>query len=141
MLGMPATDPAIAKVAEAYASAVNAGDAAAAAAVFAPDGVEMPPGRPAIRGREAIEQFYASLFRGPARVSAFRLAHRDSAVAGDFAFLTGTSTRTMSLPGAAPMEQAGKYLVVLRRTEGTWQVVDAIYNADGPCPPEPAAGR
>ena len=128
-------EPAVEKVASAFAAAMNAGDAAAAAAVFAEDGAEMPPDRPAIRGRAAIEQYYREVFSGPVKLSAFRLTHRDSQVAGDVAYVSGVSTVTVTPPGAPPAEQTGKYVVVLRRVGGRWLVADAIHNADGPCPP------
>ncbi len=128
-------DPAVAKVADAFASAMNAGDAAAAAAVFAEDGVEMPPDRPAIRGRAAIERYYREMFAGPVKLSAFRLTHREGNVAGDVAYLAGDSSVMVTPPGAPPAEQSGKYLVVLKRIDGRWKVADAIHNADGPCPP------
>lgn len=126
-------DPSVAKVADAFAAAMNAGDAAAAAAVFAEDGVEMPPDRPAIRGRAAIEQYYREVFAGPVKLSAFRLTHREGKVAGDVAYLSGDSKVTVTLPGAVPLEQSGKYLVVLKRSGGKWLVADAIHNADEAC--------
>jgi len=143
MVGKPSVsvDPEVAKVADAFAAAMNAGDAAAAAAVFAEDGVEMPPDHPAVRGRAAIEQYYRGMFGGPVKLSAFRLTHRESTVAADVAYVTGDSTITVTPPGAPSMEQTGKYVVVLRRSGGRWLVADAIYNADGPCAPGAAASR
>jgi uncharacterized protein (TIGR02246 family) len=130
-------DPSVAKVADAFDAAMNAGDAAAAAAVFAEDGVEMPPDRPAIRGRAAIEQYYREMFAGPVKLSAFRLTHREGQVAGEVAYLSGDLKVTVTPPGAGPLEQAGKYLVVLKRSGGKWLVADAIHNADGPCAQSP----
>lgn len=42
------------RMCEAYADAVNAGDSAAYARLFAPDAIRMPPGAEPERGREAI---------------------------------------------------------------------------------------
>jgi uncharacterized protein (TIGR02246 family) len=128
-------DPAIGRLADAFAAAMNSGDAAAAAAVFAEDGVEMPPDHPAIRGREAIERYYREMFAGPVKLSAFRLMHRESQVVGDVAYLTGDSKVTVTPPGAPASEQGGKYVVVFKRRGSRWLVADAIHNADGPCPP------
>jgi len=94
----------------------------------------MPPDHPAVRGRAAIEGYYRQVFSGPAKLSAFRLTHRESSVAGDVAYLTGDSTITVTPPGAPPIAQTGKYVVVLKRSGGKWLVADAIHNADGPCP-------
>jgi uncharacterized protein (TIGR02246 family) len=139
MVGVTGIDPELSRVADAFAAAVNAGDARAAAAVFAEDGVEMPPDQPAARGRGAIEAYYRQLFSGPVRISNFRLSHADARIAGDLAYLAGTSTLVVTPPGGAPPQtQAGKYVVILRKTAGAWQVVDAIHNADAPCAPATA---
>ena len=141
MVGMAGVDPEIVRVADAFAAAVNAGDARAAAAVFAEDGVEMPADQPAVRGRAAIEAYYRAFFSGPARISNFRLSHAEGRVVGDLAYLTGASTLVVTAPGGAPPHtQAGKYVVVLRRTSDGWRVIDAIHNLDAPCGP-PTASR
>src|SRR5689334_9145524 len=76
MVGMPGTsaqDPAIREVADAYTAAMLAGDAAAAAAVYRDDAVEMPPGVPPIQGKGAIEQYFRGMFGG-CRFTAFTLS-------------------------------------------------------------------
>ena len=134
MMGVAGVDPEIVRVADAFAAAFNAGDARAAAAVFAEDGVEMPADQPAVRGRSAIEAYYRALFSGPVRFSNFRIDQRDGRISGDVAYLTGSSTLVVTPPGGAPAQtQAGKYVVVLRKTAGAWRVVHAIHNSDAPC--------
>jgi uncharacterized protein (TIGR02246 family) len=133
MVGVAGDEAALRRVADAYAAAIRAGDAGAVAAVFADDAVEMPPGHPAIRGREAIAAYYRELFAN-VRFVEFALAHDDVRSLGDFAFLAGSSRQTIEAGGGRHSD-TGKYLVVLRRVGGTWKVVDASYSADGPCPP------
>ena len=137
MVGVAAPDPEILKVADAYAAAMRAGDAAAAASVFADDAVEMPPGRPPVRGRSAIEAYYTGLF-GSVRFLAFTLFHTEVRVSGDVAYVTGTSRQTVAV-GDARHEESGKYLVVLKRMGGNWKVAHAAYSGDEPCPPNRAA--
>ena len=140
MMGVAGVDPGLVRVADAFAAAFNAGDARAAAAVYAEDGVEMPTDQPAVRGRGAIEAYYRALFAGPVKISNFRLDYRDGRISGDVAYLTGSSTLVVTPPGGAPPQtQAGKYVVVLRRMAGAWRVVDAIHNADAPCLPPTTA--
>ncbi|MGE5412542.1 MAG: YybH family protein [Syntrophomonadaceae bacterium] len=139
MVGMPDADAAVRQVAEAYASAVRSGDAAAVAALFADGAVEMPPGRPAVRGRIAIEEYYRQLFAN-AKFLEFTLAQDEARSAGDFAFLSGTSRQTIESGGVRHAD-TGKYLVVLQRVGGARKVLDASYSGDGPCPPPPAAAR
>jgi uncharacterized protein (TIGR02246 family) len=133
MVGVAADDAAIRSVADAYAAAMRAGDAPAAAALFADDAVEMPPGKPAVRGRPAIEAYYTGLFR-TIRFLDFALSHTEVRSAGDVAFVVGTSRETIAA-GDARHEETGKYLVVLKRVGGAWKVADASYSSDGPCGP------
>jgi uncharacterized protein (TIGR02246 family) len=132
--GTTAPDPAIRLVADAYTAAMLAGDAAAAAAVYRDDAVEMPPGVPPIAGRVAIEQYFRGMF-GSCRFTAFTLSHTEARASGDVAFLAGTSRATISVaaPNGGPtITEAGKYLVVLKRTGGGWKVAYSIHNSDVP---------
>ena len=74
-LALPAMaqdNPIIARMTE-FAAAYNAGDAAAIAAIYSPDGVILPPGQPAIQGREAIAAHYAQAFAAGAGDLQFRV--------------------------------------------------------------------
>lgn len=138
MVGMPGSDPAIAKVREAYRSAVLAGDASAVAAVFGEEGVEMPPASPPVRGRAAIERYYRGLFASGLKFQSFELAPSEERVIGDVAYVAGTSRQTVVPPGApSGSDCPGKFLVVLKRDKGSWRVAYAIYNMDtvGPAGP------
>jgi uncharacterized protein (TIGR02246 family) len=134
MVGTPAAtspDPAIRRVADAYTAAMLAGDAAAAAAVYGDDAVEMPPGVPPIRGRAAIEQYFRGVFGG-CRFTAFTLSHTEARASGDVAFVTGVSRATVTPNGGPPVTEDGKYLVVLKRAGGEWKVAYSIHNSDVP---------
>jgi uncharacterized protein (TIGR02246 family) len=133
MVGMaaPAQDPAIRQVADAYTAAMLAGDAAAAAAVYADDAVEMPPGVPPIQGKAAIEQYFRGMFGG-CRFTAFTLSHTELRASGDVAFAAGTSRATVTPNGGPAVTEAGKYVVVLKRTGGAWKVAYSIHNGDVP---------
>jgi len=133
MVGMPAPaqDPAIRAVADAYQAAMLAGDAAAAAAVYRDDAVEMPPGVPPIQGRAAIEQYFRGMF-GSCRFTEFTLSHTELRASGDVAFAAGTSPARLTPNGGPPVEASGKYLVVLKRTGGAWRVAYSIHNSDVP---------
>jgi uncharacterized protein (TIGR02246 family) len=125
----PAQDPAIRRVADAYTAAMLAGDAAAAAAVYGDDAVEMPPGVAPIRGRAAIEQYFRGVF-GSCRFTEFALTHAELRASGDVAFAAGTSKATVTPLGGPPVTETGKYLVVLKRAGGEWKVAYSIHNSD-----------
>ena len=114
-----------------YRKAVLDGNAAAVAAVFREDAVEMPPCQKMVQGRGAIEQFYRGMLSGPARVTGFTFHHMESSVVGEVAFDVGTYTRSVSTPMGA-VEDSGKYTVVLKKTGGEWMVAYLIYNSDLP---------
>jgi uncharacterized protein (TIGR02246 family) len=125
----PAQDPAIRQVADAYQAAMLAGSAAAAAAVYRDDAVEMPPGVPPIQGKAAIEQYFRGMF-GSCRFTAFTLSHTELRASGDVAFVAGTSRASVTPNGGPSITEAGKYLVVLKRTGGAWKVAYSIHNSD-----------
>ena len=54
----------ITQLSEDYAAAHQAGDGPAIARMFCDDGVIIPPGKPAIVGRQAIDGFFANLTGG-----------------------------------------------------------------------------
>ena len=53
---------AVALVRYEHVTAVNAGDVHGATEIFAPEGVLLPPGSPALAGREAILQWFTGIF-------------------------------------------------------------------------------
>ena len=117
---------------EAHAAAVNAGDAAAWAALFTEDGVQMPPNAPANVGRETIRRWSEAL------LSAFRaefaLSVEEVRVSGDWAFERGTYTIGLApTAGDDPMRDSGKYITIYQRQPGgSWRLARDIWNSDRP---------
>jgi uncharacterized protein (TIGR02246 family) len=132
--GRGAHDPAIVAVADQYLKATQAGDAAAVAALYTDDAVEMPPNSPAVKGKAAIQQYYEKQFKG-AKISGFTLTHLESRASGDSGHDVGTYRQTVTPAGAAAMQDTGKYVVILKRVGGAWKVAYAIYNSDQAPPP------
>jgi uncharacterized protein (TIGR02246 family) len=115
--------------------AVNTSDPDRCSAVWAADGVLMPPHHPSVQGRQALEEYFRNLFSR----SKFRFAFTSSHihVAGDTAFERVTYTATI-WPGdeAPPIEEVGKGLHVYRRQEtGSWKLACDIWNSDQPAVP------
>ena len=119
----------IAKVSDAYVKASQAADAKAIAALYTEDAVEMPPNQPMVKGRAAIEQYYTKQFGGTVKVQSFALTRIDSNAAGDIGYEVGTYRQTIT-DGQHPMNDTGKYMVVVKRIGGAWKVAYAIYNSD-----------
>ena len=113
-------------------AAVNTSNADRCSAVWAADGVLMPPHHPSVQGHEAIVQYFRSLFSR----SKFRFAFTSSHVhlAGDTALERVTYIATI-WPGddAPPIEDVGKGLHVYRRQpNGSWKLTYDIWNSDQP---------
>ena len=124
-------EAAIKQVADAYVKATLAGDAKAIAALYTEDAVEMPPNVPSVKGRAAIEQYYMKLFSGDTKVGQFALTHLESRAVGDTGYDVGTYKQSMNPPGqTTASSDTGKYVVILRRSQGAWKVAYAIYNSD-----------
>ena len=123
-------DPSIVSVSDAYLSGVLAGDAAAVAATYREDAVEMPFCRPVLAGRVAIERYYGELFRSPVKITSFTFSRWEAAVSGDIGYETGTYKQTMARGSAGSSEDSGRYVVILKRTGGVWKAAYVIYNSD-----------
>jgi uncharacterized protein (TIGR02246 family) len=130
--GQPTIDPAIIRAADDYRTAVLAADARAVAAMYREDGIELPNCAPVTKGRAAIERRYQDFFAGPARVTAFTFRRLEATVTGDLAYDVGTYEQTVSLPGGNSSTDRGKYVAIVKRTEGAWKLAYLIYNSDTP---------
>lgn len=133
-----APDPVVVATAEAFTKAVAAKDAKAVAALYVDDGIEMPPNRPAIKGKAAIEEYYAKLFNGPGPIlEESTSTHLEGRVSGDMAIDVGNYRDRIKLPDGNTINAVGKYIVVMKRVGEAWKVAYAIYNGDEPERPAP----
>jgi len=113
-------------------AAVNASDVTRVSAVWATNGILMPPHRPLVQGGAAIREYFRSLFlRGRFR---FQFTSSNIEVAGDAAFERVSYTVTAwPANGLGPVEDAGKGLHVYRRQpDGAWNLYCDIWNSDRP---------
>jgi uncharacterized protein (TIGR02246 family) len=115
-------------------AAFKAGDAAAAAAVYAPAALIMAPNEPAMQGTEAITQGLRGMFE-QVSMPAMALTIADLTVSGDHAFEHGSYEWTVQpkAAGAPAMPDKGKYLSVWQRqADGSWKLLRDIWNTDSP---------
>ena len=134
-------DAQITALAETYRTAVLKGDLAALISLYRDDAGEMPFFRPAVTGRNAIQQFYQDQFQSPARVTSFTYIPTERSIHGDIAYDVGSYTRTMSTPGGTT-EASGSYLVLLKRTGREWKIAYMSYTCNcAPSSGAPASGK
>jgi ketosteroid isomerase-like protein len=103
-----------------YEEAWRARDASGLAALFAEDGFILRPGRPPVRGRDALREAYTGS-GGPLHLVAYDYAVSDSVgyVIGGFGVARD------------PGEIVGKFVLALRRTaSGTWLIVADMDNGN-----------
>jgi uncharacterized protein (TIGR02246 family) len=110
---------------------VKAKDAAGIAALYAEDGVVMPPNAPIGKGRAAIQQTWASLMQTPGFALTFAPEQIVVSASGDMALDRGTYRLALAPHGTAQTD-TGKYVVVWRKIGGEWKAAADIFNSDLP---------
>ncbi|HEY1300804.1 MAG TPA: SgcJ/EcaC family oxidoreductase [Stellaceae bacterium] len=107
-----------------WMAAFDKGDAAALAAMYAPDAYVLPAGAEMAKGRQAIEAFWQGATKqlGDAKlvtVDVLPLGRSAAREIGTFSF------KTKAQP---PQEVVGKYAVVWRKIGGRWLLATDIWN-------------
>ena len=113
-----------------FNAAYNAADAAAIANLVTEDVVWMPPGNPAVEGRQAVKDRYAAQFKELA--PRFELHPGEIQASCTWAFLRGSYTRTDTpRQGGEPIGYKCKYLMIMQRQpDGGWKIARDIWNSD-----------
>ncbi len=112
-------------------------DSVGEAALYADDGVIMPPGAPAVKGGAAIRAMWNGLLQTPGLVLRIEPERTDVSPAGDFATDMGTVTMELDGPQGHVTEVA-KYLEVWQKRDGKWRLLYDTWNSNAPpAAPEP----
>jgi uncharacterized protein (TIGR02246 family) len=122
--------------------AANDKDAAAFAGNFVTDAVMMTPGKPPMRGQEAIQAGLKELLSDPNFKIDFASDRVEVANSGDMAAARGSYTLTVTAPATkAAMEDKGSYMTVFRKQkDGAWKAVLDCDVSETPAP-APAAPK
>jgi ketosteroid isomerase-like protein len=119
------------------AAIVSKNDSLIGTAIYADNATLYPPNEKAVNGTTAIRAFWAMMWPMNAN-----LVITPGAVvvasSGDMATESGTWTFSATMP-TGPVSDNGKYLVHWHKLNGTWKIVDDIWNSDNPAVPMPAA--
>ena len=103
---------------------------------LAPNATIYPPGAPMVTGADAIRAMAAERLAAGVAISWTPTSASVSA-SGDLGYTVGTYTMS---PGASA--EKGKYLTIWRKHDGSWKVVEDIFNTDstGPVSNPPVIG-
>jgi uncharacterized protein (TIGR02246 family) len=116
-----------------YEASQLAGDPDRWIALWAEDGVQLPPGSPPVVGREAIDaRDRADLAAND--YSEFTIDNQEVEVNGDLAFSRGNYAVTVAAKsGGDPMHFEGKYMTIFRQQpDGTWKIYRDTFNSIAP---------
>ncbi len=121
---------AIRKLAQAWRTAWNRGDAEALLSLYADKPILMPQGHPAVAGRKNIRSLYQSLFRefdikGKGKVMEIE-------VSGDWGYFWSSYSLTAApKAGGKKIRGKGKSLfIVKRQNDNSWKITRVIDNSD-----------
>ena len=115
-----------------YAAALGASDADGWSALWAEDGMQLPPDSPPVIGKAGIREKLRSLL-GQYRFD-MRIHTEEVRSAGEWAFARGLYSATLTpRAGGAPIPIDGKFLTVfLRQPDGSWKIYRDIFNSNAP---------
>lgn len=133
MLALPATaqaqhddqgKAALKEMAPKWQAAYNAGDAAGVAALYAEDGILLPPNSPPVKGRKAIEVFWAGAIESGGTTE---LTVQKMYGMGENVTEVGAWVATAA---DGSHQDHGSYTLVYKQVEGGWQIVSDMWNSD-----------
>jgi uncharacterized protein (TIGR02246 family) len=115
-----------------FSASLSAGDADRWLALWAEDGVQLPPDEPPVEGKTAI----AAKMRGLLNRFKFDMTIQniEAHSAGDWGFVRGKYQATLTpKQGGAAIPIDGKYLTLLnRQSDGSWKIYRDIFNSNVP---------
>jgi len=100
-------------------------------ALYTEDAIQLPPNQAALQGKAAIQAWYEAF----PPFSNFQEQSLEIEGQADLAYNRGTYSMTVTPPGAAPIEDRGKYLTIYRKqADGSWKIARVMFNSDLPLP-------
>jgi len=102
-----------------YQSAFNTGDAKALAALYTPDAIRLGLNNQILRGREAIEQFYAASFAGASKPARLTIRPGRTQMLGPEVALT---EGTFELANGT----RGIYVITAVQQSGRWRLAGVV---------------
>lgn len=120
---------AIIAVSNARAKAFNQGDAAGIAEHFTEDAILMPPGSESLIGRDAVAQYYQSIF--DQYETGLESGYKEVEVRGNLAYGRGYArVKLTPKTGGATVNSEAEYINILKKQpDGSWKTTHDIWNS------------
>ena len=114
-------------------AAFQAKDAAKLSSYYASDGLLATPGRPAIKGTDAVSKALAQDFSDPNFKLSFTNEKTEVAGSGDIAYTHGSFNVTYTNPQTRQAETgSGTYVTVFKKqADGSWKVAADVASSGG----------
>src|SRR5262245_22859868 len=96
-----------------FENAANTKDAATIANLYGEDATLLPPGSPALKGRQNIQQYWQAFFDAGASDAQIRSVEVNTL--GDTAYEIGEYEATLPVPQGGTARSQGKYVVIWKR--------------------------
>lgn len=124
----------IAELQQQWVQAVAERDVDAIVGFYAEDAWFLPAGSPAMRGRDAIRDYWEKVLAEPPwRKLTFGPEDIRFRQDGDLAIDVGSSRTVVAEDGTETVRK-GKYLIVWERRDGEWKVTADAFNANSAAP-------
>jgi ketosteroid isomerase-like protein len=111
-----------------FTTLYNAKDAAKLARLFTETGSVMPPNASTVRNTEGVRDYYVRRFESGA--SDLALDAETVAGSGSLAFATGDYRLNMRPPDAQARRDRGKFIFILRESNGRWLLDHLMFSSD-----------
>jgi uncharacterized protein (TIGR02246 family) len=98
---------------------------------YAPDAVVMAPNYPALRGRDAIRAFWTA-FLATGAIDVALTNTNVTQPSSDVAIETGHYDLSVRPASGQAVKDAGKYIVIWKKSNGRWWASEDIFNSDMP---------
>ncbi|MGA8807591.1 MAG: SgcJ/EcaC family oxidoreductase [Thermoanaerobaculia bacterium] len=98
---------------------------------YAPDATVMAPNMPVLRGRDSIQQFWTG-FLASGSVDLALTSTNVTQPSGDVAVEAGRYDLSLRPASGQAIKDAGKYMVLWKKSDGRWWAVEDIFNSDMP---------
>lgn len=109
-----------------WIAAFNKGDAAAVASLYVPDATALPPGGDMVKGRAAIEKFWAGAIQSGLKNPSLQTVAVEQF--GNAAREIGRVSLDVPNAQKQMVHVEGKYVVLWKRVHGAWMLDTDIWN-------------